>query len=117
VLEVPFQVGRQLVGRRVTFRWFLRHCLEDDGLKIRGNARVQRPRGGWLLAGNPAEDIGPIVPVKRGSKGHRLVKSYTQRIDVSAMVDVRTRAKQCLRAHVAKGADKLTGARKVAAGL
>ena len=94
-VEEPLQVVGHFLRRRVAVGRLLAERLQDDGLQLRGDRRLQGAGGRGLVVGDLPDQGISIAPVEGGAEREQLVERGAERIDVAAVIDDPARARTC----------------------
>ena len=106
-VEEPLQVVGHFLRRRVAVGRLLAERLQDDGLQLRRDRRLQGTGGRGLVVGDLPDQGVAIAPVEGGSEREQLVERGAERIDVAAVIDDPAPGEDLLGAGVAQRAEHL----------
>jgi hypothetical protein len=106
VVEKPLQVLGQLAGRLVTVLWLAIDRLEDDGLEVPRDLRIELARRLRHALGHLADEPVATGLVEGRTKREQLINRQPKAVDVAALI---RGDRKPLGRQIAEGADDFTG--------
>ncbi len=81
------EIAQQLRRAAVALRRLLREALENDGVEIARNRRVERARGARLRVGDQLQRLADGAPAERDLAHQQFVEDRSETVDVGAVID------------------------------
>ena len=116
-VENALQIVGEILRRGVAIVAAFRHAFHNDGLQVRRQLGLQKPRRARVLPLDVPQQGLSLIARNGRLQRQQLVERGAQGIDVRAMVDQGHLAAGLLGAHVAHRAHQVAGARQRGVGL